>query len=194
MTIDSNTGVVTWTPGQTQSPSTNNVTVLATDDGTPSLTGSTNFSVVVYEVNVPPDWPAVGVQTVNDSSLLTVNDSAKETNIHASITGYTLVNPPAGAKITSKGMVTWTPNPQQGPSTNLFVSVVTNNDPLALSNQIVLATNSFTVIVFAPALAPIPDHSVIARRDIHIHCSGGRQRSHTHFVVQPHSRTCNRDH
>ena len=160
MTINSNTGVLTWTPAQTQSPSTNIVTVLSTDNGTPSLTGSTNFTVLVYEVNVPPDWPVLGLQTVNDSSLLTVNDSAKETNIHASITGYALIKPPAGAKITSKGMVTWTPTPQQGPSTNLFVSVVTNSDPLALSNPIVLATNSFTVIVFAPSLVPIPNYSV----------------------------------
>jgi hypothetical protein len=160
MIIDPSSGAMTWTPAQTQSPSTNFVTVVVTDDGTPALSASTNFEVVVVEVNVAPVWPAIGVETVNDSSLLVVNDAAKATNIHATITGYSLINPPAGAKITPKGMVSWTPNPAQGPSTNLFVSVVTNSDPLAIRNPIVLATNSFTVIVFAPTLAPIPDYSI----------------------------------
>ncbi len=160
MTIDPTNGVVSWTPAQSQSPSTNAVTVTVTDNGTPPLSTNTTFYVVVVEENVAPVWPAIGAQTVNESALLTVNDAADETNIHANITGYGLINPPAGAAISASGIVTWTPSQAQSPSTNIITAVVTNLDPLDAVQPSLTATNSFTVIVFAPSLAPVPDFTV----------------------------------
>ncbi len=160
MTIEPGTGAVTWTPAQTQSPSTNIVTVSVTDNGTPPLSTNTTFSVVVVERNLPPVWPPVGMITVNDASLLTVIVAARDTNIHAMITGYGLLQAPVGASINSKGVVTWKPGPAQSPSTNTFITVVTNNDPFDLVNPSLTSTNSFTVVVFAPSLAPIPDYTI----------------------------------
>src|SRR5207237_73395 len=51
----------------------------------------------------------------------------------------TLLNPPTGAAIDGNGVITWTPNEAQGPSTNVITTVVTDNGVPSLS-----ATNSFT--------------------------------------------------
>jgi hypothetical protein len=138
------------------------VTVTVTDNGTPPLSASTSFQAMVVEVNVAPVWPASVAQTVNESTLLTVNNAATEPNIHATITGYGLINPPAGAAISASGIVTWTPSQTQSPSTNTITTVVTNSDPLDTVNPNLTATNSLTVIVFAPTLAPISNYTVNA--------------------------------
>lgn len=46
-TINTNTGVFTWTPTASQAPSTNQITLIATDSGTPAMTASATFTVVV---------------------------------------------------------------------------------------------------------------------------------------------------
>jgi hypothetical protein len=65
---------------------------------------------------------------------------------------YRLVNPPAGARIDTNGIITWQPTPAQAMSTNLFMTVVTDNGmpPINL-------TNTFEVVVFGqPELAISP--------------------------------------
>jgi hypothetical protein len=70
MSINPSSGVITWTPAQTQSPSTNTVTVIVTNDGTPPLSDTTSFTVVVREVNVAPVLLGIGAQTVNEPLAL----------------------------------------------------------------------------------------------------------------------------
>jgi hypothetical protein len=160
MTIETNSGLVSWTPTQEQSPSTNLVTVFVTDNGTPPLSTNTSFQVVVVEVNEAPLLPSIGLQTVNDLNLLTVTNTAVESNIHATITGYSLINPPAGAAISGKGVITWTPNRSQGPSTNMITTVVTNSDPLDTVNPTLTSFNRFKVIVFGLTVPPLPDYAI----------------------------------
>ncbi len=66
---------------------------------------------------------------------------------------YQLINPPAGASISNNGVITWTPTSAQAPSTNVFITVVTDNGQPPLS-----ATNTFTVVVnpVTPAAVPMP--------------------------------------
>ncbi len=97
-------------------------------------------------MNVAPVLPVIPDQTVNELTLLTVTNTAFETNIHATL-GYALVNPPAGAAIDANGIITWTPSQTQSPSTNTITTVVTNTNPYDLVNPYLSATNSFTVIV-----------------------------------------------
>jgi hypothetical protein len=99
--------------------------------------------------------PVIANQTVNELTLLTVTNTAFETNIHATL-GYTLVNPPAGAAIDTNGLITWTPSQTQSPGTNTITTVVTNTDPYDLVNPHLSATNSFTVIVNAAVVVPPP--------------------------------------
>ncbi len=53
-TIDAQ-GVIAWTPTEAEGPSTNLVTVVVTDDGSPALSASNIFTVVVSEANTAPD-------------------------------------------------------------------------------------------------------------------------------------------
>jgi hypothetical protein len=160
--IDTN-GVITWTPPQTQSPNTNTITTAAINSGAPSLSATNSFTVVVQEVNVAPALPVIANQTVNELTLLTVTNTAVETNLHATL-GYVLANPPAGAAIDANGIITWTPSQTQSPSTNTITTLVTNTNPYDLVNPHLSATNSFTVIVrevnVAPVLPAIPDQTV----------------------------------
>jgi hypothetical protein len=160
MIINPGTGVINWTPAQTQSPSTNKVLVSVTDNGTPPLSATNSFTAVVVEVNVAPGLPAISSQSVNELALLSVNNQAAESNIHAVTTGYALVNPPSGMSISSAGQITWTPSQTQSPSTTTITTIVTNLDSYDLVNPVLTSTNTFTVVVVevnvAPSLPVIP--------------------------------------
>jgi hypothetical protein len=167
MHIDPSNGVITWTPDQTQSPGTNTITVVVTDNGTPSLSATNSFQVVVQEVNVPPSLPAnLGTRTADELSLLTVTNTATNFNIHSSILGYGLVNPPQGATINASGIITWTPSKAQSPNTNILTTIVTNSNPYDQVNPRLTATNSFTVIIYAPTLAPISNRTANAGQTV----------------------------
>jgi hypothetical protein len=163
-------GIFTWTPSQNQSPGTNTVTVVVTnsdafDTVNPTLTATNTFTVVVREVNVAPVPPTIAPQTVNEHVQLTVNDAATESNAHATITGYMIASPQAGMNITSNGLFTWTPGDSQSPSTNTVTIVVSNNDPFDAVNPVLMATNSFTVVVKEANIAPVP--TAIPQQTVH---------------------------
>ena len=153
-------GIITWTPNSSQSPSTNQVTTVVTNTDpfdlvNPHLSATNTFFVVVSESNIPPAFSTIiATQTVNELTLLTVTNAATNANIHATISGYGLVNPPAGAAINTNGVFTWTPQQTNSPSTNLITTVVTNTDPLDVVNPHLTATNTFTVIVKEVNVAP----------------------------------------
>ena len=86
-TIGAN-GVITWTPSQNQSPSTNTLTTVVTNTNpydlvNPHLSATNSFTVVVREVNVAPALPVIPTQTVNELTLLTVTNTATNANIHS---------------------------------------------------------------------------------------------------------------
>jgi hypothetical protein len=69
--VDSATGVFTWTPAQSQAPSTNAVTVQVSDSGAPGSTTRTSFNVVVTvpsQPRVAPTLVSVGGQPWISSS------------------------------------------------------------------------------------------------------------------------------
>ena len=161
-------GILTWTPAQTQSPSTNVITTVVTNSDpfdlvNPSLSATNSFTVMVREVNVAPVLPVVPPQSVNELTLLTVTNTAAESNIHSTL-GYILAGAPAGASISADGIITWTPAQTQSPGTYVITTVVTNSNPYDLANPHLSATNTFTVVVneinVAPVLPLIPPQSV----------------------------------
>jgi hypothetical protein len=139
-TIDTN-GIITWTPGEAQGPSTNKITTIVTDSGFPQMSATNSFTVVVLEVNNPPVLPAQANRTVNELALMSINNSATDPDIPTVLT-YTLASPPAGAAINGSGMITWTPTEAQGPGVYTFTTIVTDNGSPRLSD-----TNSFIVTV-----------------------------------------------
>ena len=123
--------------------------------GIDNLSFSATNSVVVTEMNVAPVLPTIAPTNINELALLVVTTTAMEPNPNATTTGYGLINAPAGATIDTNGVFRWTPSPAQSPGTNVIVMVVTNTDPYDLVNPHLTATNSFTVVVFAPTLSPL---------------------------------------
>src|SRR5262249_12266144 len=68
--IEASTGVITWTPDETQGPGTNLITTVVTDSGNMSATNS--FTVTVNEVNTAPVLPVQTNLTIIALSPLTV--------------------------------------------------------------------------------------------------------------------------
>ena len=88
-------------------------------------------------------------------AALTVTNTATDSDLPVNLLVYNLQAAPAGVAIDANGVITWTPNAGQGSSTNTITTIVTDYNPWALSAQHLSTTNSFTVIVTAPAPAPV---------------------------------------
>jgi hypothetical protein len=187
MSINSS-GIFTWTPAQNQSPGTNLVTTIVTnsnpyDSVNPTLTSTNTFTVIVKEVNVPPSLPTIATQIVNELTLLTVTNSATNSNIHSTITGYTLVNAPSNMVVSASGIITWTPAQAQSPGTNLITTIVTNGNPYDLTNPSLTSTNQFTVIVKEvnqpPTLGTIPTQTLTVLKPFAITNSAAETNIHS---------------
>jgi hypothetical protein len=154
--IDTN-GVITWTPSELQGPATNTITTVVSDDGTPQLSTTNTFTVTVNEINVPPVLPPQTNRTIVALTPLTVTNTASDADIPANTITYTLLSAPTNAAVDASGVISWSPAIAQVPSTNVFTTVATDSNPLAVNSQHLSATNSFTVVVSAihngPSLA-----------------------------------------
>ena len=71
MSINSVSGVLTWTPTEAQGPSTNLIRVIVRDNGSPSLSATQAFTVVVNEVNKAPVLVNPGTLTIDETIRFT---------------------------------------------------------------------------------------------------------------------------
>ena len=149
-------GLLEWTPGEAQGPSTNTVIARVTDSGVPALSATNRFVLVVREVNSPPVLESVEPQDVEELTdwafALTASDSDLPFNSHT----FHLVSGPAGMTLSPEGLLEWRPREEQGPSTvQVVVRVVDSGTPPQSG------TNQFTMKVTeanaAPVLTAIPD-------------------------------------
>jgi alpha-tubulin suppressor-like RCC1 family protein len=153
----SSSGLFTWTPGLNQGLTTNTIAIWV-GDGFSSV--SKQITVTVNRTNTPPILPVQSDRIVFGSAELVVTNTGFDPDIPGGALNYELVIAPLGATIDSSGVIRWTPDVTQDPSTNLFVTVATDNGIPPMP-----ATNSFTVIAFAadqPPTLNIPDSSTIA--------------------------------
>jgi len=136
-------GVITWTPDETQGPSFNVFTTRVVDNGSPNLSATNSFSITVNEVNSAPIFPSPSDRTINEETLMIVTNAATDGDMPFNAITYQLLTAPSGATFnTNTGVITWAPSNLQGPSTNLFRTVATDNGVPPLST-----TNTFNVIV-----------------------------------------------
>jgi hypothetical protein len=147
--VDPVTGIFNWTPSEAQGPSSNSILVRVFDDGTPSLSATQRFSIVVNEVNLPPVLSAIANKTNGAGQLLSFPAIVNDPDLPAQVLSFTLgPGVPSGASIDStSGVFTWTPTIDQAPSTNLFSIRVADNGTPSLSS-----TQAFTVFVVTTVL------------------------------------------
>ncbi len=166
VSINATNGAIVLSPLEVDGPSTNIITVIATDNGAPPLSGSTNFTVVVNEVNTAPYWLTNVPSQTNYITpalwTLVVTNTAVDLDIPANLLTYTFsvvstnpLDPPVtNALMGTNGIFVWTPTEAQAPAVYLVTTVVTDTNPWALFNQSLSATNTFIVTVVPKNLAP----------------------------------------
>ena len=159
--IDTN-GIITWTPSSSQSPGTYTITTVVQDNGSPPLSATNSFQVTVYQGNIAPVLPTQNMRTIYGLVTLVVTNTATEADIYATSLTYQLLAAPANAIIDTNGIIIWTPTTAQIPSTNVFITVVTDYDPNAVNAQYMSATNSFTVVTLLPNLPMLPAGGSVA--------------------------------
>jgi VCBS repeat-containing protein len=136
MTIDSKTGVISWTPSEAQGAGDFPVTIRVTDNGAPGLSATQSFNVRVVEINAAPKLAAIGNKTVDEETALTFTAGANDSDLPANSLTYSLVNAPAGAAINpSTGAFSWTPAEAQGANTYNVTFRVTDNGAPSLSAE-----------------------------------------------------------
>ena len=84
-------GVITWTPTESQGPSTNTITTVVTDNGVPPLSVTNSFTVTVSEVNTAPVLPAQADRSLDELTLLTVTNTATDADVPANVLSYELL-------------------------------------------------------------------------------------------------------
>src|SRR6185436_16431894 len=118
-------------------------------NGTPPLSATNSFTVIVTEVNSAPVLPIQPNFTIAELTTLLVTNTATDPDLPANNLSYLLLGP-TNASISVNGVISWTPTEAEGPSTNTFTTIVTDDGVPALS-----ATNSFTVVVSEVNSAPV---------------------------------------
>jgi len=149
--INSASGVFTWTPTETQGPSTNDITMLVTDNGTPPMVGLRSFQVIVLETNSAPVISLSNTQVVEGTTLV-LSGYATDADWPPNRLTYTLLTaaPTGFALNPTNGLIVWTPTEAQGPgSYNLTLRVSDDGSP-SLS-----ATQTFTVTVTESNTPPV---------------------------------------
>jgi hypothetical protein len=147
-TISTN-GIITWVTTENDGPSTNKFTTKVTDNGSPNLSATNTFTVIVSEVNVAPVVGALSDYTVNPGQTINFTATATDADSPTNTLTFDLVSPPAGAGIGSgSGFFDWRVPAALGNSTNTVQVRVSDNQSPALTD-----TRSFTVTV--NPLAPV---------------------------------------
>jgi hypothetical protein len=84
-------------------------------------------------------------RTALEVSTVTITNTATDAETPPQSLHYQLLNPPSGMQVSTNGVITWMPGLNQSPTTNLVITIVTDNGLPPLS-----ATNSFKLVVQGP--------------------------------------------
>ena len=145
-TLGLSNGLFSWTPSETQGPSSNYITLRLEDSGSPSLMATQSFIVWVTETNSAPIPPKLGLQLIGVNGLLRVNCAATDLDVPTNLFNYSFLQRPQGMTVDTTGLVSWTP---AKPGTyDVKVLVVDNGTPP------LRATNSFSVSVLPVPIVP----------------------------------------
>src|SRR6185503_11684274 len=133
-TLNPTTGLLIFSPTETQGPSTRLVRIRVVDSGSPSMSDTQTFNVVINEVNAAPVLAPISTQTIDELAQLSVTNSASDPDLPVQTLTYSLVTAPAGVVLNpTTGLLTWTPTAAQGPATHLVKLRVSDNGSPSMS-------------------------------------------------------------
>ncbi|MBN8248274.1 MAG: hypothetical protein J0L84_12630 [Verrucomicrobia bacterium] len=113
-------GLVEWSPSEVQGESTNRVVISLSDNGSPSLSATIEFLIVVLETNAPPTLAIPEEVRLEEQQPFTFLLEARDIDDPAQVLSYALVEGPEGLSISQTGLIQWKPSEAQGPSTNVL--------------------------------------------------------------------------
>ncbi|HEX5222972.1 MAG TPA: immunoglobulin domain-containing protein, partial [Verrucomicrobiae bacterium] len=150
-TLGLTTGIFSWTPTEAQGNTTNLIILRAFDHGSPSLSVTQAFTIIVAKTNSSPVLAQISPQLMGVGGTLIVTNTASDPDLPASTLTYTLLSPPPGATVNTSGVITWSPT---NPGSYTVTMRVSDNGAPSLS-----ATNSFTVSVIPK---PVPSAGLVS--------------------------------
>jgi hypothetical protein len=132
MTINSSSGVINWTPDNSQVGS-HTITVKVTDTGAAAITSS--WTLQVKNLNDSPTWVSVpsGTIATNEDELYTVTIEASDIDMGDHLSYALTVKPAAMTIDINTGEIEWTPT----------------NDDVGLHNITVTATDDSAAVISA---------------------------------------------
>ena len=89
-TIDPNSGIFYWTPGEAQGPGIYPITVRVTDNGSPVLNTMQSFTITVNEVNQPPVINAGPDQAVSEGQTVAFTGSLTDPDLPPPLNGFAI--------------------------------------------------------------------------------------------------------
>ncbi|MBX7134583.1 MAG: putative Ig domain-containing protein [Fimbriimonadaceae bacterium] len=109
-------GLVQWSPTESDGPSTVPVTVRVWDDGNPILSDTRTFQVTVTEANLPPAIVAIPNQIIDEEAAFSYQIVASDPDLPGqTLTYYVAPGAPAGLTVDPQsGVLSWTPTESQG--------------------------------------------------------------------------------
>ena len=127
--INTNSGVFTWTPTEAQGPGTNaDIAIIVTDNGVPPLSATQFFTIFVLETNSAPVLAPISDRTVHAGMFVAVTNSASDTDAPPDVLTFTLDTAPTGAGInSSNGLFGWQTSDSEANTTNPVTVRVTDN-------------------------------------------------------------------
>jgi|GEM_PF-68250 len=150
MVLNSSSGLLTWTPSETQGGSSASATFRVTDQG--GLFSERTIDFTVVEVNTSPSLQAISNQILNAGTQLTINLVGSDTDLPAQTLQYFIDSGPAGATVDIiTGELNWTvPDGQTGITFDFQVRV--SDGDLSEARSFQIAVNVPPEITAVPAL------------------------------------------
>ncbi|WP_205880830.1 lamin tail domain-containing protein [Limisphaera ngatamarikiensis] len=147
LTVDPQTGRLSWTPTEAQGPGTYFVTVRVTDNGEPPASTTQPLTLTVVEVNQPPVFLPQADRTVRAGQTVEVIAQATDADLPPQGLVFGLLSAPAGATWDSgTATLRWRPRVADGGQSVEVRWFVRDDGSPSLS-----ATQSFRITVLQPA-------------------------------------------
>lgn len=132
--INPNTGLITWTPTETQGDNSVYKFTVRVSDGIAQSEAALNIQV--KEVNTAPRFNTIGNKMIDEEKPLNFTVRSMDADSPANNLTYAMTNAPSGANLdSSSGAFSWTPTESQGAGIYKITFRVTDNGTPALSGE-----------------------------------------------------------